>query len=200
MDMMIEQDRARLLIDKVQSYVIHQVRELMKAAGDVIDIYYIADDFCMQEAPMMPPSVFEQFFIPYIQEIADIVHEHDCKFLFHCCGAVRPLLPMMIKAGVDMLEPIQTRATGMEVTGLKKDFGNDLCFYGSVDLQNVLVQGTEDDVKNEVVRNLNALGKNGGFILGPGHTYIQPDAPLENILTMYTAAAEQGKYPLNDFS
>jgi uroporphyrinogen decarboxylase len=196
MDMMVEPDRAKFLLDKVHSYIRHQVQELMRSAGDLLDIYYIADDFCMQTAPMMPPMVFEQFFVPYIREIADIVHEHDCKFLFHCCGSVRPLLPMMIKAGVDMLEPIQTRATGMEVEGLKRDFGQDLCFYGSVDLQEVLSKGTAETVRQEVIKNMKALGVGGGFIIGPGHTYIQMDAPLENILTMYETAYTMGKYPL----
>jgi uroporphyrinogen decarboxylase len=124
------------------------------------------------------------------------VHEHNCKFLFHCCGAVRPLLPMMIKAGVDMLEPIQTRAAGMEVEGLKRDFGKELCFYGSVDLQEVLSKGTPEVVRNEVVKNMRVLGQGGGLIIGPGHTYIQVDAPLENILAMYDAAYRQGTYPL----
>jgi uroporphyrinogen decarboxylase len=165
----------------------------MKAAGEQIDIYYIADDFCMQSAPMMPPAVFRQFFIPYIRQIGEIVHEYGCKYLFHVCGAVRPLLSMMIEAGVDMLEPIQTRAAGMDVEGLKQDFGDDLCFYGSIDLQEVLCKGTPEIVRQEVLKNMRVLGKGGGFIVGPGHTYIQPDAPLENILMMYKTAYEEGK-------
>jgi uroporphyrinogen decarboxylase len=196
MDLMVEQERAQFLLDKVKSYILYQVQETMRAAGDELDIFYIADDFCMQNAPMMPPAVFEQFFIPYIKEIADIVHAHDCKFLFHCCGAVRPLLPMMIRVGVDMLEPIQTRAAGMEVEGLKRDFGKNLCFYGSVDLQEVMSKGTPEVVENEVRKNMHALGPGGGLIIGPGHTYIQVDAPLENILAMYQAAFRDGKYPL----
>jgi uroporphyrinogen decarboxylase len=194
MDMMIEKERAWAVLDPVREHIIHQVKELMKAAGDKIDIYYIADDFCMQSAPMMPPGTFKDFFIPYIKEIADIVHEHDCKYLFHVCGAVRPFLPLMIEAGVDMLEPIQTRAEGMAVEGLKKDFGDDLCFYGSIDLQEVLCKGTPDTVRQEVLKNMQVLGQGGGFIVGPGHTYIQPDAPLENILMMYKTAYEKGIY------
>ncbi len=192
MDLIAEPDRARAVIEKIHPWVLHQVKELMRAAGDVLDVFYIADDFCMQQAPMMPPAVFETFFLPYIREIADLVHEHDCKFLFHCCGAVRPLLPMLIDAGIDILEPIQTRAAGMEVEGLKRDFGDRLAFYGSIDLQDVLCKGRPDTVRDEVRKNMRVLGDGGGFIVGPGHTYIQPDAPLENILAMYETAYTEG--------
>jgi uroporphyrinogen decarboxylase len=196
-DMMAEPERAEFLLNKVHAYIMYLIKEQMRNAGDLLDIFYIADDYCMQSAPMMPPEIFERFFIPYIREIAEVVHNHDCKFLFHCCGSVRSLLPMMIKAGVDMLEPIQTRATGMEVEGLKRDFGKDLCFYGSVDLQEILSKGTPETVRQEVIKNMKTLGAGGGLIIGPGHTYIQTDTSLENILTMYETAYMQGKYPLN---
>ena len=112
------------------------------------------------------------------------------KFLLHVCGAVRPLLPLIIDAGVDMLEPIQIRAAGMEPAALKRDFGRHLCFYGGVDLQQVLRLGTPETVADEVKRLIDILGEGGGYILGPGHTYIQMDAPVENILAMYGTAAE----------
>jgi len=99
------------------------------------------------------------------------------------------LLPMIIEAGVDMLEPIQIRAEGMEPAGLKRDFGKDLCFYGGVDLQEILSRGTPQQVRDEVARLINILGQDGGYVLGPGHTYIQVDTPIENILSMYEAAA-----------
>jgi uroporphyrinogen decarboxylase len=117
-------------------------------------------------------------------------HQSNKKFLLHVCGAVRPLLPMIIDAGVDMLEPIQTRATGMDPVYLKRDFGQDICFYGGMDLQQILNQGTVDQVQHEVKRLIDILGKDGGYIFGPGHTYIQIDAPIENILAMYNTAVD----------
>ena len=95
---------------------------------------------------------------------------------------------MIVDAGADMLEPIQTHAEGMDPVSLKEDFGRDLCFYGGVDLQEVLCRGTRQQVADEVKSLIDTLGPGGGYILGPGHTYIQIDAPLENILTMYDTA------------
>jgi uroporphyrinogen decarboxylase len=96
---------------------------------------------------------------------------------------------MIIDAGVDMLEPIQIRAEGMDPAGLKRDFGEHLCFYGGVDLQQILPKGTPQQVADEVRRLTGILGEGGGYIIGPGHTYIQPDTPLPNILMMYETAA-----------
>ena len=131
---------------------------------------------------------------PYLTQAVEKAHKHDKKFLLHVCGAVRPLLPMIIDAGVDVLEPIQIRAEGMEPEGLKRDFGKDLCFYGGIDLQRVLCRGTPQAVSDEVKRLIDVLGKDGGYIVGPGHTYIQIDAPMENIIAMYETAYEYRPY------
>jgi uroporphyrinogen decarboxylase len=76
----------------------------------------------------------------------------------------------------------------MDPAGLKRDFGKDICFYGGVDLQQIMCNGTPQQVSDEVKRLIDILGDNGGYILGPGHTYIQTDSPLENILSMYETA------------
>lgn len=89
-----------------------------------------------------------------------------------------------------MLEPIQIRAEGMEPAALKRDFGKDLCFYGGLDLQQILCKATPQEVSDEVKRLIDTLGKGGGYVFGPGHTYIQTDSSLENILAMYETAAE----------
>ena len=162
---------------------------MLESYGDGIDIVYMADDYCSQQGPLFSPTTFQETVVPYLSELVEIAHKHGRKFLLHCCGAVRPLLPMIIDAGVDMLEPIQIRAKGMEPAGLKKDFGRDLCFYGGVDLQQTLCKGTPRQVADEVKKLIEILGENGGYIIGPGHTYIQIDAPLENIMMMYDTAS-----------
>lgn len=188
MDFAIRKDYAHCLIDTIAERCYGFLNELLASGGDDIDIVYMADDYCSQLGPLFSPDMFSEFVMPYLTKFVSLVHRHNKKFLLHVCGAVRPLLPQIIEAGVDMLEPIQIRASGMEPKGLKTDYGNDLCFYGGLDLQQILCNGSPDDVAREVRRLIDILGTNGGYVFGPGHTYIQIDAPVENILAMYDTA------------
>ncbi len=188
MDFALRKEYAHHLIDTITGRSMYFLDEMLTHHGDGIDIVYMADDYCSQLGPLFSPDMFREFVMPYLTKMVDKVHSHGKSFLLHVCGAVRPLLPMIIEAGVDMLEPIQVRAEGMEPSGLKRDFGDKLAFYGGVDLQRVLCQGSPGDVASEVRRLIDILGVNGGYVLGPGHTYIQVDAPMENIMAMYDTA------------
>jgi uroporphyrinogen decarboxylase len=194
MDLGLEPEFAAAVMGRIRGYLVPAVERLCREGGDAFDIFYMADDFCSADGPIISPDVFRAQIQPYLREIAQIVHRHDKKFLLHVCGAVRPLLPLIIEAGVDLLEPIQTSAAGMAVEGLKRDFGDKIAFYGSIDLIRVLSRGTPEQVRQEVLKNFRVLGKNGGFIVGPGHTYIQPDCPLANILMMYETAYNECRY------
>lgn len=193
-DLALQPELAQTILDRILGYLIPTLERLCREAGETFDIFYIADDFCTALGPLVSPTMFRQFIHPYLKQLADIVHRHDKKFLLHTCGAVRPLLPDILDAGVDILEPIQTSAAGMAVEGLKRDFGERLTFYGSIDLIAVLSRGTPAEVRAEVLKNVRTLGANGGFIVGPGHTYIQPDVPLANILAMYETAYRECVY------
>jgi uroporphyrinogen decarboxylase len=100
----------------------------------------------------------------------------------------------LIEADVDILEPIQSVAAGMDMSGLKQDFGKDITFYGSMDTTLLLPKGSVSDVEDAVKRTLDIMAPGGGFVLGPAHTYIQPDTPVENIIAMYKTARSYGKY------
>lgn len=188
-DFAIRKEYAHYLIDTITERVLMFLEKMLGENGAGIDIVYMADDYCSQLAPLFSPDTFKEFVTPYLTKVVEIAHKHDKKFLLHVCGAVRRLLPMIIDAGVDLLEPVQVRAEGMDPAGLKRDFGNDICFYGGVDLQELLCRGTTAQVSDETKRLIDILGKGGGYVVGPGHTYIQIDAPLENILAMYEAAS-----------
>jgi uroporphyrinogen decarboxylase len=187
-DFAVNREYARCLIGTIADISAAALQTMLEQHGEGVDIVYMADDYCSQLAPLFSPAVFRELVVPYLRRFVEITHQHNKKFLLHCCGAVRPLLPMIIDAGVDMLEPLQIRAEGMDPAALKRDFGRDLCFYGGVDLQQLLCRGTPGQVADEVKRLVDILGEDGGYILGPGHTYIQVDAPLENILAMYETA------------
>lgn len=185
---------AARIIEKVCAYVYPALERLCGEAGGAFDIFYVADDFCTSSGPLISPAFFRAHIKPYLARMADICHAHGKLMLLHTCGSIRALLPEIIDAGVDILEPIQTSAAGMGVEGLKRDFGDAITFYGSIDLINVLGPGTPERVRAEVLKNFRVLGEGGGFIVGPGHTYIQPDAPLENILAMYETAYGECRY------
>ncbi len=187
-DFSIRKKYAHHLIARIAEKTLFFLDEMLESYGEGIDIVYMADDYCSQSGPLFSPEIFREFVVPYLKQIVEKVHRKNKKFLLHVCGAVRPLLPMIIDAGVDMLEPLQTRADGMDPAGLKRDFGRHICFYGGVDLQAVLCRGTPQQVSDEVRRLIDILGKDGGYIIGPGHTYIQVDAPIENIMAMYKTA------------
>jgi uroporphyrinogen decarboxylase len=187
-DFVARKDYAHRLIETISERMLFSLDRMLSEHGHGIDIVYMADDYCSQRGPLFSPEAFSEFVCPYLRQVADRTHRHNKKLLLHVCGAVRPLLPMIIDCGVDMLEPIQIRAEGMDPAGLKRDFGTHLCFYGGVDLQQVLCRGTPERVAHEVRRLIDILGSDGGYILGPGHTYIQIDAPMENILAMYETA------------
>lgn len=194
MDLGCDPDLAGTIIRKVNDYLFPAIERLCREAGDAFDIFYIADDFCTTSGPLISPDMFREYIQPYLKRYAEIVHRHGKKLLLHTCGSTRALLPEIIAAGVDLMEPVQTSAIGMSVEGLKQDFGSRMAFYGGIDLISVLSTGTPEVVRAEVLKNFRVLGKQGGYILGPGHTYIQPDCPLENILAMYETAYNDCSY------
>ena len=127
--------------------------------------------------------------IARIEELAP----HAWRF-FHSCGNVRPLIPDFIEIGVQILNPVHVRATGMEPAALKRDFGDSLVFWGGgVDTQHVLPHGTPQQVQDDVRRNIESLAPGGGFIFNPVHN-IQADVPAQNILAMWEALQDYGVY------
>jgi len=126
-----------------------------------------------------------------MKRMMDLAHEHGAFVFHHSDGSIREILPDMIKAGIDVLNPVQWRCRGMEREGLKRDFGGDLVFHGAMDNQQTLPFGTVEDVQREVVDNLRILGGGGGYILAPCHN-IQANTPMENVVAMYGKGYEEG--------
>ena len=108
----------------------------------------------------------------------------------HCCGSIRPIIPDLIDAGVDILNPVQFTAKNMELKGLKKDFGKDITFWGGgVDTQSTLNKGTPEQVRDEVKRIIDLMAPGGGFVFAPVHN-VQEDVPPENFWAMWDALDE----------
>ncbi|MHB0967676.1 MAG: uroporphyrinogen decarboxylase family protein, partial [Bellilinea sp.] len=155
--------------------------------GDVADVISHADDYGTQVSQIISPRMFRQQIKPKWQAVFDRVRTlapHARRF-FHSCGNVRPLIPDFIEIGVEILNPVHIRATGMEPAALKRDFGDVLSFWGgAVDTQGVLPYGTPQEVRDDVKRNIEALAPGGGYVFNTVHN-IQADVPVENIVAMY---------------
>lgn len=132
------------------------------------------------------------FILPGLKKVIDLAHQNGAAAFFQGDGNLRRILPDLIEAGVDVLNPIPWRCPGMERVGLVRDFGDHLIFHGGMDDQITLPFGSEEDVRMEVRLNLRILGKKGGFILAPSHT-LQATTPVENVVALYETGYAEGQ-------
>jgi uroporphyrinogen-III decarboxylase len=169
-----------------------------EAIGDTVDVIHVdGHDFGTQNREMFSPQIFKDVYVPSYKAQCDWIHSNTpWKTAKHCCGSIPNLIGPMIEAGIDVLNPVQTSAVGMEPQWLKDTFGDQITFWGGgVDTQRVLPFGTPDDVYNHVVERLNIFGPGGGFIWAAVHN-IQYNVPPENIVAAIQAVHERGQYPL----
>jgi uroporphyrinogen decarboxylase len=184
MDLVEKPDIAHWCLDRLFDLACENSRRIYEAIPGRVTLSYVAEDMGSQDGLMFSPAQIRQFFIPRMKRIIDLAHQAGAFVFHHNDGGVRRIIPDMIEAGIDVLNPIQWRCGGMEREGLKKDFGDRLIFHGAVDNQRTLPFGTVDDVRQEVQDNLRILGAGGGYILGPCHN-IQAVSPPQNIVALY---------------
>jgi len=171
-------------------------RILLDAVGPYVHLVQWASDYGTQDALFISPETYREMLKPYDKEIIDFIREHAprAKKFFHSCGSIYPIIPDLIDIGVEVLNPLQPLAAGMDSARIKKEFGDRLCFHGAIDIQQAL-PGSLDDVERELRTRLAALAPGGGYILAPAN-HIQPDVPGANVVHLYRLAAELGRYPL----
>jgi len=167
--------------------------ELGDLAGQV-DTIYAGSDFGMQDRPMVSPELFERDYAPLIAREARHLKARfpNAAYEYHCCGSVAELLPAMVRAGVEVLHPVQPAAKGMGFAALKAHYGDRLAFRGGVDAQGVMARGTPEDVRRSALHAFHTLGKGGGFILSPHG--IMPEVPVENVLALFDVVGEECWY------
>ncbi len=140
---------------------------------------------------------YDQYHIRYrIGSIFEVAKSFGLKVMYHCDGAIYPLIPDLIDLGVDVLNPIQSDAEGMDPAGLKEQFGDKLCFHGGIDIIETLPHGSASDVRREVKTRIKDLGSQGGYVLAGTH-HIQADTPLENIQALYEPDLRKAYEQLN---
>ena len=175
---------AEYLMDRILEVHLANLRTVLEITGDRLDMVYTYDDVATQNSLMISPRHWENSIKPRHQKILDLVHQYGKRTMYHCDGAIGPLIPQLIEIGVDVLNPIQTDTPAMEPTILKKNYGDQLTFHGGIDIIKTLPQGNPTQVQDEVRARIDVLGENGGYIVCSSH-HIQPDTPLENVLAMY---------------
>ncbi|MFA6110156.1 MAG: uroporphyrinogen decarboxylase family protein [Candidatus Latescibacterota bacterium] len=177
-------DVVHAIIDHVVDYEVEVTRRFLEAADGMLDIAYFGNDFGTQRGLFLSPQMWHEFFRQPLRRFFDVSHDHGCRVMKHSCGAVRDLIPSLIEDGVDILDPVQVAAAGMDLAGLVRDFGARLCFHGGVDTQRLLPFGSPDEVRAQVRSYLDLTSARGGYVLCGSQDYIA-DIPLESILAIY---------------
>jgi hypothetical protein len=163
-----------------------------QAVGDRIQVLWLCGtDFGTQSGLMCSKDVFNDLYRPYLKKLNDWVHKNTSwKIFYHCCGAISTLIPDFIDIGVDILNPVQCSAAGMDPKSLKDAYGDKIVFWGGgVDTQKTLPLGSPKDVYEQVLERLNIFAPGGGFVFATIHNILAKISP-ENIIAMYDALNE----------
>jgi uroporphyrinogen decarboxylase len=197
MDLVADPKFAEALMDRVLVFLLGIIDKLLDEVGPYIQIITFGDDLAMQNGLMMSMPTFRKLIKPRLGRVFDFIRSRcDAKLWFHTDGAVIPLIPDLIDLGIDILDPIQVTAKGMDDTRhLKEEFGDDLVFWGGIDTQQLLPFGTPDQVRAGVRRRILDMARGGGYVLNSVHN-IQGDVSPENIIAMFDEAHAFGTYPL----
>ena len=188
LDLVVDKAFAHALLRKVLDIREVMYGRFLEEAGKYLDVIYVADDIAMQSGPMMSLEMFREMIKPYYKEYFTFLKEKtEAKLLYHCCGGVEPFLEDLIEAGIDIINPVQTTAAGMDPANLKEKYGDRIVFWGGIDTQRILPKGTPGEVQEETLKMLRIMGSGGGYVLAAVHN-VQPDTPFENILAMLDTA------------
>lgn len=194
MDLVTDEPFVTAFLDRLVEVQKEFYTVTLEAVGDLIQVIEYADDFGMQTGLQMSPDLYRKYFKPRHKEVWDHIHNlTDAKLYLHSCGAISELLPDWIEIGLDIIESLQPRATGMEPEKIKREFGGKIVLWGGLDVQHVLPYGTPEQVDAEVKRVMEAYAPGGGYVFSPAHV-IQPDVPIENIFAMWKAVEKYGQY------
>ena len=191
MDLVLEPLQVERLLDALMERHLKTLEKVCRAVGDVADILRFGDDLGMDTGPLMKPDIYRKFFKPRHTILCDYVHIHSKMNTFlHSCGSIYRLIPDLIEAGYDILNPVQINSRDMEPSRLKQEFGSQVTFWGGgADTRAILNRAAPQVVKDHVRRNIETFAPGGGFVFGTVHN-IMPDVPPENISAMFEAVNE----------
>ena len=183
------------LLDRTLAFWMDWFRAFLDETADAVDVIMIGDDLAGQGGPLFNPAFYRAVVKPRQKKLVQYIRSRtSAKIWYHTCGACRTYISDLMDNGIDVLNPVQISATGMEPAGLKADFGDRLAFWGGgIDAQHVLPEADPGTIREHVARNLAAFKPNGGYVFNNVHN-IQGGVPPENILALFDAAFEHGFY------
>lgn len=188
---------AEAILEKVTEIKLRYWERALEVVGENVMIVSEADDIATQRSLLISPEMYERFVAPRHQRLFDHIKKRArarVYIFYHSCGAVREMIPQLIREGVEILNPVQVSAGGMDTRELKREFGSEITFWGGgVDTQRVLPFGTPEEVKTEVRRRIEDLAPGGGFVFNTVHN-VQGDVPARNYMAMWEALMEYGVY------
>ncbi len=184
---------AKTIFQHIVDYFLDYNARVFEAADGLIDIFMMGDDFGTQSGLMMPVPLWREYFEDGFRRFIELAHEFGILVMHHTCGSVRGLIPLFIENGLDVLQSLQPRAAGMDLAGIKRDFGRRIGLHGSVDIQQTMPRGTPEEVRDEVRARMRAGKGGGGYIICTAHN-LQVDVPTPNIVELIRAYHDFGAY------
>jgi uroporphyrinogen decarboxylase len=183
-----EPEKAHAFLEKLTEIHLQKLEKYLSLVGPFIDIIVFGDDLGMQSGPQISPRMYREFFKPRHQRLWRRAKQlANVKVMLHSCGGLRELLPDLIDAGLDAINPVQINCKGMEASGLKRDFGGLITFWGGgCDTRDILPHATPAEVRQHVRQQVSILRSGGGFVFQQVHN-ILADVPPENIIAMFEA-------------
>lgn len=196
-DMALNKAFVHALMEKITEHKMQYWGKALDTVGDNVLVVSEADDLATQRGLLCSPKMYKEMVHPYHKQLFEFIKERaqaPVYIFYHTCGACKPLIPYLIEEGVDILNPVQVSAQGIDTSALKQEFGKDLTFWGGgVDTQHVLPFGTPRKVRDEVKKRIDDLAPGGGFVFNTVHN-VQSDVPPENFMAMWETLQEYGVY------
>lgn len=184
MDMAFNKKLVDHIVGEVGDFCLEFNRRELEVVGKDASYYGTWDDVAGQNGMMFSPALFRRYFLPLYKELIENTKKYGLFFGWHCCGSVHEVLPLMIDAGIDVFDVVQTSAKEMEIENVFRLYGKDVCLHGCLDVQKLLVEKTAAEIREEIKKIKDLWGNRGGVILAPSHETL-PDTPVENVLAIY---------------
>ncbi len=193
LDMALQPELVEAIIGKIRTFYTAYLERILDAAQGKLDIVLTGDDFGSQKGPLISPAMWTRYVGEGFEQYVSLAKQAGVRVAHHTCGSVRPIIPLMMERGLDILQSLQPEAANMDPSSLKAEHGDSLAFHGGISIQQTLPRGSPDDVRREVASVIAALGHGGGYIVCTSHN-IQADTPPANVSALLRAYHELGAY------